>query len=277
MEGAISLGDIREDFVEGVAAKAYPPWVRKHFGARAHALGLESRPGEDEDTRLLRPDLLAFVADKGQDPQLVAAARRVAERWLKDPASVDPDMASTALTIAGRHGDAKFHDVLVERLKASPDRATRSRLLAALLAALLAFRDPALVEANIALVLAAPIDARELVRLLYGASDFPAGRELVLKAMSEHFEQFAAQSPDRSVADLFYVAIGFCDAKHRAAVEETFGPRADKALGGKRVLAQTLEAIDLCTATRAVQAPSILAYLVPSPHASRRTAPSGPP
>jgi cytosol alanyl aminopeptidase len=273
VEGAIGLGEIPEDFLEGAAAKAYPAWVRKHFGPRARALGLQARPGEDEDTRLLRLHLVAFVADKGQDPQLIAAAKNVAERWLKDPTSVDPDVVGTALTIAGTFGDAKLHDTLVQRMKTTQDRATRSRVLTALGA----FRQPSLVKANLALVLAAPIDARELARLLYGASLFPAGRELVLQAMGAHFDAFAAQRPGRAVADFFELAKDFCDAKHRGEVEETFGPRADKVLGGKRELAQTLEAIDVCTANRALQMPSIAAYLTGSPHAARGHAGSGPP
>ncbi len=257
VEVAIELATIRQDYLEGRTAKAYPAWVRQHFGAQARALGMEAHPGEAEDTRLLRPRLVAFVATRGEDPALIAAARAMAERWLKDPASVDPDMVNTALGIAGAFGDASLHERLVERLKTSPDRAMRSHLLTALAA----FRDPGLVKANMALWEAAPIDPRELVRLLYGAIHEPAAEEVAFQAVREHFEQFASQAPERTVTNLFLVGLGFCDAQHRAAVAEAFGPRAEKVLGGKRVLAQTLEAIDLCTADKAVQVPSITAYL----------------
>jgi len=273
VDAAIGLAEVREDFLEGAAAKAYPPWVRKHFGGRARTLGLQAKPGEDEDTRLLRRHLAAFVADRGEDPKLVAEARELTARWLKDPTSLDPNMLGTILAIAGGVGDAQLHDTLVERVKTTQDRATRARLLIALSA----FRDPALVKANIALVLAAPIDARELGRLLFGASHFPEGRELVFQAVSAHFDEFAAQMPERAVPNLFYLATGFCDAQHHAAVEAAFGPRAAKVLGGERVLAETLEAIDWCTANRALQMPSIAAYLAPSPHGGRRAAASGPP
>ena len=53
----------------------------------------------------------------------------------------------------------------------------------------------------------------------------------------------------------------FCDAKHRAAVEAAFGPRAEKVLGGKLELAPMLEMVDLCIADRAAQVPRINAYL----------------
>jgi alanyl aminopeptidase len=258
VEKSVELAAVRGDFLEGNAAKAYVAWVRRHFGARARALGMEARPGEDDETRLLRPYLVSFVARRGEDPQLIQAARAATQRWLQDPTSVDPDMVATVLTIAGTFGDASLHALLVERLKSSPDRATRARLLRGLSS----FREPALVKENLALVEAAPIDARELTGLLFGALEWPATRELAFQAVSEHFDLFASRLPERSVGQLFYIGRAFCDPKHRAAVEAAFAPRAEKALGGKRELAQTLEVVDLCIANRAVQVPTVSAYLL---------------
>ncbi len=256
-EQAIALAEVRQDFLEGAAATAYPAWVRRHFGARARALGLQGRPGDSEDTRLLRQHLVSFVARRGEDRALIQAARSATERWLQDPTAVDPDMVNTALTIAGTFGDASLHSRLVERLKSSPDRAIRARLLRGLSS----FRDPALVKENLALVEAAPVDPRELSVLLFGALEWPATRELAFQAVSEHFDLFASRLPERSVGVLFYTGSAFCDPQHRAAVEAAFAPRAEKALGGKRELAQTLEVVDLCIANRAVQVPSVSAYL----------------
>ncbi|MGO9063424.1 MAG: M1 family aminopeptidase [Myxococcaceae bacterium] len=256
-EQAIALAEVRQDFLEGNAAKAYPAWVRRHFGARARALGVQGRPGESDDTRLLRQHLVSFVARRGEDPELIQAAYQATERWLKDPTAVDPDMVNTVLTIAGTFGDASLHTTLVERLKSGPDRAIRARLLRALSS----FKDPSLVKENLALVEAAPVDARELSGLLFGALEWPATRELAFQAVSEHFDLFASRLPERSIGQLFYTGSAFCDAQHRAAVKAAFSPRAEKALGGKRELAQTLEVVDLCIAKRAVQVPSVSAYL----------------
>jgi cytosol alanyl aminopeptidase len=263
VEEAIELASVRNDFLAPDAATAYRAWVRQHFGVRAQALGMEGKPGESEESRLLRPRLVGFVAIEGQDPKLIAAARAFTQRWLKDATSVDPDMVATALTIAGTFGDKALHTTLVERLKTSPERATRDRLVTALAA----FRDPALVKANLALVEAAPIDFRELAGLLFGAARWPANRELALEAVNAHFELFSSRLPERSAANLFFIGRAFCDAKHRAEVEADFSPRAEKTLGGKRVLSQVLESVDLCVARRAVQAPSVAAYLT---HPGRR-------
>ncbi len=256
VEQAVGLAAVRRDFLEGTAASAYPGWVRKQFGARARALGVTARQGEDEDTRLLRPQLVVFVAVRGEDPPLIAAAQAQAQAWLKDSTSVDPDMVGADLAIAGAFGDASLHATLVERLKASQDRATRARLVTALSS----FRDPALVRANLALLESAALDYRELLRLLLGALQWPATRELAFQEASQHFDLLASRLPERAVAFLFHTGQAFCDAQHRSAVEAAFAPRAAKVLGGHRELAQTLEHIELCIAERAVQVPSVSGY-----------------
>jgi len=262
---AVDLAQVRAAFLEGAAAKAYPGWVRRHFGARARRLGVNARPGEDEETRLLRPGLIGFVAIRGQDAGLIDQARGVTEKWLQAPATVDADVVESALGIAGWFGDAKLHATLVERLKTSSDRATRVKLIGALAA----FQNPDLVKANMALVETRPIDVRELGRLLVGRPSEltqPKGvplstREIIFQTVSTHFDQLTAALPERSAAYLFTTGAGFCDGAHRQAVEAAFGPRAEKALGGKRSLAQVLERIDLCIADRAYQLPSISTYL----------------
>ncbi len=266
---AIELARVRFDFVDPAMRKPYAAWVRQHFGASARALGMEGKPGEADQTRLLRPRLVLFVAISGEDHTLIEAARSMTQRWLKDPSSVDQDMVVSALTIAGYFGDATLHAQLVERLKTTPDRALRARLVLGLAA----FQDPALVQANMALVEAAPVDRRELSRLLLAIggrareegqqakmSSLQA-REAVFHAVSQDFDRFTQGIPQATISALFLTGASFCDANHRQQVDAAFGPRAPKTLGGRRVLAQVLEAIDLCIAARAVQAPSITATL----------------
>jgi cytosol alanyl aminopeptidase len=263
VEQAIQLATLRPDFLSGASEKAYPPWVRRHFGARARALGMQAQPGEPEDTRLLRPKLVPFDAIRGEDAPLIAAAQAATARWLKDPTSLDPDMEFSTLRISGAFGDSALRTALAEKLTATSDRATRSRLLLGLSS----FREPALVKANLALLQTSSIDPREFLRpLLVEPMPWPVPREIVFEEVAHNFDRFASYLGDRSVAYLFTVGASFCDAKHRAEVQAAFGPRAEKILGGKRDLAQTLEAVDLCIAAKAVQESSISRYLA---HAAR--------
>src|SRR5205085_2705931 len=98
------------------------------------------RPGEDEETRLLRPELLRLVAGEGEDPALAADARRLAERWLADHRADEPDLVETVLSVAARRGDRALFD----RFHAAARQATDPREREQLLNVLGSFQDPVL-------------------------------------------------------------------------------------------------------------------------------------
>jgi alanyl aminopeptidase len=54
---------------------------------------------------------------------------------------------------------------------------------------------------------------------------------------------------------------GFCDAQHRQDLEAFFKDKIGQSRGGPRILAQTLERLDLCIALRAAQQDSVTAFL----------------
>jgi alanyl aminopeptidase len=53
---------------------AYEAFLRQTYGARARTLGWQSRPGESDDIKELRPALLARVAGDGRDANLSKGA-----------------------------------------------------------------------------------------------------------------------------------------------------------------------------------------------------------
>jgi alanyl aminopeptidase len=53
----------------------------------------------------------------------------------------------------------------------------------------------------------------------------------------------------------------FCDAPHKKDVEEFFKARAPTWLSGPRALAETLEDIDLCIASKAAHGPGVAEFL----------------
>jgi alanyl aminopeptidase len=57
------------------------------------------------------------------------------------------------------------------------------------------------------------------------------------------------------------VGSGFCSAPERAEMEAFFKPKVDGYAGGPRILAQSLERIDLCIARRQALGPSLAEFL----------------
>jgi alanyl aminopeptidase len=253
------------EIAESVDAHLVPDRLRPNyerflaglFAERARALGLAPRSGESEDEALLRPGLVRLMAIEGDDRALRAEARRLADRWFEDRAAVAPDMLSTVLALAARDGDAALFVRLVAAAAAEED----TRLRGTLLGALGHFREPALVDRALALVLADDFDVRETGTLVYALAFDRATRDRVFPWMRSNYDALAGKLPAQWVAALPYLALGACDEAARAEADAFFRPKAAALPGGEILLARALDALDVCVARRAKQADAVAAFL----------------
>ena len=242
----------------------YQRFVRKVYGARAQELGWTPRPGESgdaDDAGLLRPELLHFVANEGADAGLIAEAIRLASQWLDDRGHIAPDMVSAVLETAAAHSGRPLYDRMARELAKAADPTERRELLAAMAA----FRDPAIVKANFQLLLDGAVDPREANPLLFGPLADPRTRAIPFELVRDNYDRLVSTLPDGTVggfsAYLPSVGRAFCDRTHRDALEAFFKDRSARTTGGARVLAQTLEAIDQCIAIREAQGPGVTEFL----------------
>jgi len=235
----------------------YQRFIRKMFGPRARSLGLAARKKDDADTRMLRGGLIYLVAQLGEDAKLIAQARKLALAWLDDPKRVDADMVGTVLAIAARHGDQKLYDRLRAKLDDTHDGERRSQILRAMAG----FSDPAIVEQALGLVLSDQLEYDEAMTIYWGTFADRKSRELAFAWIQKSYDALVARLPGDQGAYLPYAGAQYCDAEHRAEVEAFFAQRVDKFEGGPRVLAQVLEGIDLCIASRSRQEAAVAAFL----------------
>ncbi|WP_394839837.1 M1 family metallopeptidase [Pendulispora rubella] len=236
---------------------AYARFIRETYGARASKLGFAARPGEDDETRLLRQSLVSLVADQGEDANLRAQAKKLAVRWLDERKGIDADMVETVLGIAAKAGDRALFDRALAAARKTADRRQRSEILAAMGQ----FRDPEVVRAALPLTLSDDFDARESSTLLWGAVGSPATRQLAYDFVKQNFDALTARLPRNAGAQLARIGSSFCDDAHRADVESFFRERSTRYMGGPRILAQTVESVKLCSAYRSVQAPNVANFL----------------
>jgi alanyl aminopeptidase len=86
-----------------------------------------------------------------------------------------------------------------------------------------------------------------------------------LEFVKAHFDEIMKDKPNIFGFDLGgmlpRVGAGFCDAQSRGELQAFFGPIASNHPGAPRTLAQTLESIDQCIATRVAQQPSVAEFL----------------
>ncbi len=247
----------------------YEESVRSAFGPRARQLGLASRPGESEDTRLLRRSLVSAAGVVGRDPGLQRDAVALARRWLDEASAIDPDMIDTVLAVAAGGADRPLADRFRTEVLRADDRERRQRLLGALGA----LRDPALAGDALALTLDERLDARESVFILLDLGSHRETRRLAFDFLKSHYDELGRRLPQGTFSPVLYfpaVAAGLCTTDARREMAAFFKPRAAAAEGGPRLLDQALESVDQCLARKRVQEPSVAAYLQSRAHGGSR-------
>ncbi len=249
-------GADKAGFVADEVRPRYAAYVRDLFGKSARALGFAERPGESDDARILRPSVLQAAGDEGEDAQIRAQARKVADRWLANHRATSPELASAALYLSAISGDGALYDRLHTAAKAEKDRVERQRILLAMGS----FRDPQLVEQGFRIALSDEFDPRESIALVWGPSRDPRTREAAVRFVEQSFDAIVARMPRDFGAELVQIASGFCDDAHLAQVERFFRPRARAFPGGERRYAQAVERIRQCAAFRERALAPLTAY-----------------
>jgi len=239
----------------------YQRFVQKTWEARARELGWRPKPGESDETRLLRGPLLEVVAIEGGDHQLADEARALALGWLDRPASLSPDIVSPVLSTAAYYGDAALARKFLDAALKTQDRQSQRRILNALTS----FRDPAAADVAHAALMTGKIDFTSGINLLFaGGGDLP-GREYRLRWIEQNFDRILQDHPEvfgfPTASFLPRAGEGMCTPEERTQYTSFFAPRASKVPGAQRAYDQTLESIDLCIAQVSAERRSLETFL----------------
>jgi alanyl aminopeptidase len=246
-----------DDMVPDNLRRNYERLINKQYAAHAHELGWASRPGEDENTKQLRPGLLSLVANLGRDPQLIRQATELAWKWVDDHKAIQPELVGAVLHTAARFGDQKLFDRLHADATKTTDREERGRLLGAMSA----FIDPKILEQAMQVALSGEFELREGLGLLFGGFQEPKNREAAYAFIKSHFDEIANKTPAAYRAFLAFSFVGLCDADRKAEVVAFFKPKIDTYDGGPRMMTQAVEQLELCSAQKKARTPGVIAFL----------------
>jgi alanyl aminopeptidase len=256
----LALGP-RDSLVPENLLPNYRRFLLKNFQARAHELGWTARPGDQEDTRLLRPQVVRPVATWGGDREMAAQAQVLTEKWFADHSAIDPNMLTAVLETTAFYGNKTVFDRFFDALKKTEDKQIRQSLLTAMNA----FRDRAAIEAGMNALIVGKIPFIEGAKLLFNGQQEAATRKLPLEFLKAHWDRVFSKMPRGGGFDfgsvLPQVGRSYCDAASRDELKSFFQPRVEKFVGAPRALDQTIEGIDLCIANKSAQSASVAAFL----------------
>lgn len=126
-----SLGRLHR-IVRPDSMPAFEGWVRKLIEPAAERLGWEPEAGEDDLTRKLRGTLLRTLGTTGRQGRARERARRVVDRLLESPGSVDPDVAVAAIYVTAAAGTEADYHRFYDQYKNATDPQEEGRFMYAL-------------------------------------------------------------------------------------------------------------------------------------------------
>jgi alanyl aminopeptidase len=251
------VGDLDDHLVPTNLRRAYQRYISDLYKPRARELGWYARPGESDDSRLLRPVLFGVLANQAEDPEFIEQARELALAWLDDHSKVDPEMVRVVLSTAARHGDRE----LFNRFRTQARQEANEVLRGDLLKALGSFQEPAILNDALAIVLTDEFSKHETLRILYGAIGPLTTRDLVFNFVKQHWDMLMVNGSIDPGHLLPLVVGDYCDSRHRAEVRSFFKNLASKYTGEPRDLAKILETISVCTINKNANQESAIRFL----------------
>lgn len=238
------LQEIGDHLVPAPAQARFAAYVQRLYGKRARALGFTSKPGESEETILLRPRLISFVGQYGNAAWIHDTARRHVDTWLRTGRGIERGIIGVTLALAAQNGDQKLYDRIEAELRRAIKQADDERQ-ALLFEALAAFRRSELVTRSLALVEDAAIAGAERHHLVRALLTSMHARERTLRFLEERKEPLkrSFKGPLVLLAPLFGPRL--CTDDHLARAQAIVGQIAR----GHEIIARELA--DMARTTRA--------------------------
>jgi alanyl aminopeptidase len=213
----------------------------------------------DDDAALLQRDLLPALGDIAEDDATFKDAERVSQAWLKDPGSVDADLAPIDLALAARRSGPERIDALLAAMR----RAKSPAEAEAVLGALGAFTDPSTLQKALDVALTDDVKSQDVFKVIRTTTRFRATRKVSLDWLSAHWDALKKKVPIFLWGDIFSFPGSDCSADERTAAASFFQAHVKDVEGGARPLAEALEAAASCEAFRDKYAASVTRFFSP--------------
>jgi puromycin-sensitive aminopeptidase len=191
--GALSVLD---RLVEDVARATLSGRIGGLVAPARIKLGDEVRPEDDDRTKSLRGLLLNTAAVLASDPGAESRCRALLDRFIDDPASVEPSLSASALTASATLGDVALHERLVATFEAAANPQDRERVLRSLAR----FRDPAALARTLDLTLSGSVRTQDAPFVLAEATNNRDNAAAAWHFIAEHWDTLNERFPANSIS-----------------------------------------------------------------------------
>lgn len=250
-----ALNKVRVAFVPQPDA-TFAQFVQTTLAPAVARWGWRKTAGEPETVSLLRPKLMGWLAEHGNDENVQWQAQELARAYLADASSVDPALAAVALRLAAMRGNAALFETYRQRFEAAKVPADRDRFLGALAG----FRDPELIEKALEYAIEGPLRPTEIFTIPFGVGLSERWEDRRFEWLVANYDKVTAKVPPYTRARLPSLA-GGCSPERLARARKFFAEPAHQAPGLEKQLAKVAESVSDCAKLRERERGAVEAYL----------------
>ena len=243
-------------FVTDDAKDAFAAYVARMLAPARERYGLEHVPGEPEAVTIFRPGMISWLAREAHDQDVLDFAQEQAWRYLEDPTSIDPSLASRVLGLAAIDGDQALFDEYRQRFETATVPGDRRRYLFAMGS----FEDEALKQQAIDYILTGPLRPQELFTIPFAMGRDRESGDRLYSWMEAHYDAILERIPPPYAIYLPYFASG-CSTDRLDRARVFFTEPEHVVPGTIRELAKVEEQVMQCVDLRAREGERVVAYL----------------
>ena len=237
--------------------EAYASYVRQSLTPAFERWGVTPTPDESPEVNLVRPTLLAALADEGRDEAVRTELRALAEAYAKNPGSVDPSIVGIALRVAAFDGDRALFD----QYKAGFESATVPTDRLRYLQALGCFRKPELRQAALAYQMDGPIRPNELRWIPNMVGQDPAAEDELFEWYLRIYPGLTQRLPPVYLSFMPQVIITGCSRERLERGEAFFSDPAHQVEGTEESVAKAGDVVKECLALKEREGARAASYL----------------
>ena len=234
---------------------AFHAWLQRFLAPAMNEVGWEPKSSDTDEQKTLRSRLINALGYSARDPQALAEARKIADKAIADPSSVDHELAGTAIQVAAVNGDEDFYNRVMAGLKDSKS----PEVYYAYFFTLPQFTDPKLLQRTLDFAVSPDVRSQDALGLVTGVLQNPAGERLAWDFIQTHWDAIAKAGGPFASAQVVGATSVFCSAEMRDQVTQFFA--AHRIAAAERTYKQSIERINNCLDLKSQQETQLASWL----------------
>jgi alanyl aminopeptidase len=252
-----SLYKVESAFTPDELKSVFATYVNHLLMPSLERLGIEAKEGENEEEALLRPSIIGWLADEGENEEVRSYLKTQAKKYLEDPSSIDPSLAGVSIYNYAKDGDGTLFEEFKSRFENAKIPAVRSRFLWALGQ----FRDSALIDQALDYTLKGQLYPQEIFSIPFGISGISEKHDhFVFDWFIDNYDVLLSKIPKAYASRMVFIA-GGCSKEKLKIAREFFTDEARLAEGTHEQLARVAAQVNDCVNLRAREGESVAEYL----------------